>query len=127
MGESSDGTGDGESAARRLSRTRSPRAKLPDTGRRHHIGDAPDVLPFVRPDGTVGTTRTSPIQLKDRSVAALERLQERLEKEMSAAAADLDFELAAHLRDEVEAVRAGCRADRPHLHLHLPLPPPPRS
>jgi excinuclease UvrABC helicase subunit UvrB len=63
------------------------------------------VLPLLRPDGTIGTTRTSPIQLTDKPVSGLERLAAQLAAEMTAAAAALDFELAAQLRDEAAAVR----------------------
>jgi len=96
----------GTGRARRLTRTGSSRRTVADTGRRHHIGDAPDRLQVLGPDGTVGWTRTSPLQLKDKSVAGLQRLAGELEQEMASAAADLDFESAAHLRDEADAVRA---------------------
>jgi len=81
------------------------RRKAPDTGRRHHIGAAPEVMTVWKPDGTISTTRTAPVQLADRSVPQLDRLLARLEREMAAAAARMDFEAAAHLRDEAEAVR----------------------
>jgi excinuclease UvrABC nuclease subunit len=58
-----------------------------------------------RPDGTVGTTRTAPVQLADKTVAQLNILLAQLERDMVAAAARTDFEEAAHLRDEAEAVR----------------------
>lgn len=90
---------------------------MPDTGRRHHIGQAPPLLPFVRPDGTTGTTRTSPVQLSDMPVSGLERLAAQLAAEMGLASAALDFEAAAQLRDEAAAVRAELdrrvRGDRP--------------
>ncbi len=92
--------------ARDLSRTRSTRRRSADTGRRHHIGDAPDVMNVIRPDGTRGTTRTSPIQLADRNDARLDQLVDELVADMERAAAALDFEGAAHLRDEVAAARA---------------------
>ncbi len=60
----------------------------------------------IRPDGTRGTTRTSPIQLADRNDAQLQRLVEELAAHMGRAAAAMDFEQAAHLRDEVTAARA---------------------
>lgn len=82
------------------------RRRTADTGRRHHIGDAPDVMSVLRPDGTRGTTRTSPIQLADRNGARLQHLLDELLADMGRAAADLDFEGAAHLRDEVAAARA---------------------
>ena len=94
------------SRARDLSRARRPRPKPPETGRRHHIGDAPAVMSVLRPDGSVGTTRTSPVQLADRNDAQLVRLGEDLARDMARAAAAMEFEDAAHLRDEVAAVRA---------------------
>jgi excinuclease UvrABC nuclease subunit len=63
-------------------------------------------MQVLRPDGTVGTTRTSAVQLADKSTAALGLLADQLAAQMAAAAAALDFEEAAHLRDEVAAVRA---------------------
>lgn len=60
----------------------------------------------IRPDGTRGTTRTSPIQLADRNDARLQRLVDELVADMGRAAAAMDFEQAAHLRDEVAAARA---------------------
>ena len=94
------------SRARDLSRARRPRPRAAETGRRHHIGDAPAVMSVLRPDGTVGTTRTAPIQLADRNDAQLAQLGEELGADMARAAAETDFEEAAHLRDEVAAVRA---------------------
>ena len=91
--------------ARDLSRARRPRPKARETGRRHHIGDAPAVMSVLRPDGSVGTTRTSPVQLADRNDAQLARLGEDLAQDMARAAAAMEFEEAAHLRDEVAAVR----------------------
>jgi excinuclease UvrABC nuclease subunit len=58
-----------------------------------------------RPDGTIGTTRTAPVQLADKTLAQLQVLLAQLEREMAAAAARTDFEEAAHLRDEADAVR----------------------
>lgn len=94
-----------DTRARDLSRTRAPRPKIRDTGRRHHIGKVPAVLTVFTADGTVGTTRTSSMQLKDQTVARLESLAGTITAEMTRAAASLDFETAAHLRDEVESVR----------------------
>lgn len=114
VAEESGGTSGGDrqqpppatsSRARDLSRARRPRPRSRETGRRHHIGDAPAVMSVLRPDGTVGTTRTAPIQLADRNDAQLRALAEQLAQEMAAAAAATDFEQAAHLRDEVAAAR----------------------
>jgi len=78
---------------------------MPDTGRRHHIGAAPPQLLVRREDGTVDITRTAPIQLADQTEAQLAALAERIESEMSLAAAALDFERAAQLREEAAAAR----------------------
>ena len=82
------------------------RARVNDAGRVHHIGTAPDVMPVLGPDGTVGTTRTSVIQLRHRTDRQLTTLADQLLAEMGAAAAALDYEQAAHLRDELANVRA---------------------
>ncbi len=100
----------GSGRARELARggPRRRRTAVPlgiDTGRRHHIGDAPAVLSVLRPDGSVGTTRTSPVQLRDRNDTQLIELAAALEREMHDAARDADYERAAHLRDELAAAR----------------------
>ena len=76
-----------------------------DTGRRHHIGEVPAVITVIKPDGTIATTRTSALQLRDQTRDQLLTLAAAIESDMNRAAADLEFELAAHLRDELEAVR----------------------
>lgn len=95
----------GTGKARDLSRSRAPRPKARDSGRRHHIGDVPAVITVIKADGTVATTRTSAMQLKDQTVARLQALARTIEAQMTRAAESLDFESAAHLRDELEAVR----------------------
>ena len=106
-GSEPPGRGRPPSRARDLSRTRSAaRRRTADTGRRHHIGNAPAVMSVLRPDGTRGTTRTAPIQLADHNDAQLQHLLDELVADMGRAAAALDFEGAAHLRDEVAAARA---------------------
>jgi excinuclease UvrABC helicase subunit UvrB len=82
------------------------RARVNDAGRVHHIGTAPELMPVLRPDGTAGTTRTSLIQLRHRTDLQLTSLADLLVTEMGAAAAALDYEQAAHLRDELANVRA---------------------
>jgi UvrB/uvrC motif len=91
--------------ARELSRKRTTRPLLPDTGRRHHIGAAPAELSVLRDDGSVVTTRTAAVQLADQTDAQLARLGAKIEREMQQAADALDFEHAAWLREEVAAVR----------------------
>jgi hypothetical protein len=91
--------------ARELTRGRPRRPAVPDTGRRHHIGAAPEYLTVLLPDGSTGTTRTSPGQLADRTRHQLTQLRDRIERDMARAAGALDFELAAHLRDEADTVR----------------------
>ena len=97
-------TDGGSGRGRDLSRRGSPRPKLAETGRRHHIGAVPELMPVFRPDGTVVMSRTTPVQLADRTPLQLERLAARLEADMAAAVASLDFEAAAFLRDELRAV-----------------------
>lgn len=94
-----------QGAGRELSRARTSRRSSANTGRRHHIGAVPEFMPVWHPDGSVGRTRTSPAQLADRTVRQLQALLVLLEREMAAAATDLDFEQAAHLRDEAAAAR----------------------
>lgn len=110
MTEERGGTGEqppaGSGRARELVRASRPRARRPETGRRHHIGAAPAAMPVWGADGSVGTTRTSAAQLRDQTAHQLGRLLATVEAGMTAAAADLDFERAARLRDEAEAVRA---------------------
>ena len=71
----------------------------------HHIGAAPDVVPVHTEDG-VRTGRTTSWQLADRTVCQLEALRAQVGGEMATAAAALDFETAAVLRDELAAVDA---------------------
>ena len=71
----------------------------------HHIGAAPEVVP-VHTDGGVRMTRTTPWQLADRTADQLRLLHTDLTREMTQAAALLDFEEAGHLRDEIAAVAA---------------------
>jgi hypothetical protein len=94
----------GSGTARELSQVRKKRPKAAETGRMHHMGAAPAVMPVWLPDGTITTTRTSPSQLADRTVLQLGRLKDRLTREMTAAATAMDYEQAARLRDEVAAV-----------------------
>jgi hypothetical protein len=106
--------------ARELSRGSVKRPAPPDTGRRHHIGAAPaelvmlGVLGADGADGVTRTTRTAPIQLADLNDSQLRTLATRIESEMARAADALDFELAAHLREEAAAVHRELdrRADR---------------
>jgi hypothetical protein len=96
--------------ARDPSGKRSAKRRVSDTGRRHHIGEVPEVVTVFKPDGTVTTTRTSLLQLRDKSVAQLQRLAKSIESDMAKAADSLEFEAAAHLRDELEAVRREVRS-----------------
>ena len=104
-GQGAEQAGATQGRARDLSRTRTVRPRVTDTGRRHHIGSAPAVLPVLREDGSVGATHTSRGQLADLTERQLTRLADRLESEMRRAAAAADYEEAADRRDEVAAVR----------------------
>jgi|GEM_PF-2309332 len=91
---------------RELTRRRSTRAKLPDTGRRHHIGAAPTELAVLGEAGPVRLTRTAPIQLADQTNSQLAALADQLEREMLEAASTLDFERAAYLREDAASARS---------------------
>jgi excinuclease UvrABC nuclease subunit len=58
-----------------------------------------------REDGTMAVTWTAAIQLADQTDAQLAALARRIESDMSRAAAALEFEQAAHLREEAAAAR----------------------
>ena len=98
-----------KSSARDLVRKRSQSYGARDGSRMHHIGAAPDLVPVHTDDG-LRLTRTTPWQLADRSPAQLLVLHAELVREREQAAADLDFEEAARLQDEVLAVEAEQRA-----------------
>lgn len=92
-------------SARDLVRRRSTRYRAPDTGRMHHIGAAPEAVP-VHTEAGVGVARTTSWQLADRTVVQLRAQRETTAARMAAAAAGLDFEAAAALRDELAALDA---------------------
>ena len=103
---SGDGTDDADRpSARDLVRRRSRTYRAPDTGRHHHIGAAPERQPVLGEDGT-SFVGTSPVQLSDRTRAQLQTQAEHLRDDMAAAAAALEFERAAALRDDLTRVEA---------------------
>ena len=71
----------------------------------HHLGAAPEVMPVLEPSAT-SSTRTAAVQLAERTRYELQRLLTELQAEMAAAAAELDFETAARLRDDTARVQA---------------------
>jgi excinuclease UvrABC helicase subunit UvrB len=83
-------------------RQRKPR----DTGRVHHLGAAPPVLPVLHDSGAESTTRTAAVQLASRTRWELEQLLADITSEMALASTDLDFEQAGRLRDELVRVQA---------------------
>lgn len=91
-------------SARDLVRKRSRTYRGPETGRMHHIGAAPDAVPVHTADGVV-VGRTTSWQLADRTVAQLEEQRDGAVTQMAQAAADLDFEVAARLRDDLAALQ----------------------
>jgi hypothetical protein len=95
-------------SARDLVRKRSRSYGPLDGSRMHHIGAAPDLVPVHTEDG-VRLTRTTPWQLADRSPAQLRVLHADLVQARDQASADLEFEEAAHLQGEVEAVERELR------------------
>jgi UvrB/UvrC motif-containing protein len=113
-----DGLPAGSGRARDLVGRRRQRP-APETGRVHHLGAAPAVMPVLggTSEGSgaaaetatpaeTASTRTAAVQLASRTRWELEQLLAALEVEMAAAASALDFEAAAQLRDEVVRVRA---------------------
>ena len=92
-------------SARDLVRKRSRSYARDETGRHHHIGAAPDLQPMLGEDGNEYVT-TSDVQLAQRTVAQLAQQRDRTAHEMAAAAADLRFEDAARLRDDLSRVEA---------------------
>jgi hypothetical protein len=92
--------------ARDLTRPRAVKRRLPDSGRRHHLGATPATMPVFEPDGPAGPTRTGNVQLTAATVTGLERLHAAIIAEMTAASSALDFEGAARLRDEAAAAHA---------------------
>ena len=106
-GEGGDAEG-GDAArpsARDLVRKRARSYARDQTGRHHHIGAAPDLQPMLGEDGS-GYVTTSDVQLAQRTVTQLGEQRSRVEREMGAAAADLRFEDAARLRDDLTRVQA---------------------
>ena len=92
-------------SARDLVRGRRRPGRLPDTGRRHHIGPAPEAVPLHTPTG-IEVTRVTAWQLADRTPAQLAAQRTTTVEQMQRAAEELDFESAARLRDELTAVEA---------------------
>ena len=90
-------------SARDLVRKRSRTYRAPETGRHHHIGAAPELQPVLGDDGSsyVGTAQ---VQLAARTLAQLQAQADRLRAAMAEAAADLRFEDAARLRDDLGRV-----------------------
>ena len=92
-------------SARDLVRKRSRTYRAPETGRHHHIGAAPELQPVLGEDGS-SYVGTSQVQLAARTVAQLAAQAERVRARMAEAAADLRFEDAARLRDDLGRVEA---------------------
>ena len=88
-------------SARDLVRKRSQSYARPDTGRHHHIGAAPEQQPAHDADGSASMARTSAVQLAGRTSTQLRKQRARAEEQMARAAAELDFEAAAALRDDL--------------------------
>lgn len=91
--------------ARDLVRKRRGTYRAAETGRRHHIGGAPELMPLHTEDG-VAYTRANDVQLASRTVPQLEAQRDDTSARMVAAARHMDYELAARLRDELSAVEA---------------------
>ena len=87
-----------------VGRRRQPKAA--DTGRVHHLGAAPRLMPVLHDDGAEAATRTAAVQLAARTRWELDQLRADINSEMATAAAALDFERAGRLRDELLRVQA---------------------
>lgn len=94
---------DARVSARDLVRKRRGTYRALETGRHHHIGAAPERQPQLGDDGAQ-YVETAAVQLAERTVAQLERQRARTRERMERAAAELDFEAAASLRDALAAV-----------------------
>ena len=92
-------------SARDLVRKRSQTYTRDETGRHHHIGAAPDQQPVLGDEG-MQYVETSDVQLAERTVGQLEEQRARVERDMTSAAADLRFEDAARLRDDLARIDA---------------------
>ena len=92
-------------SARDLVRKRSQTYSRDETGRHHHIGAAPDQQPVFGDEG-MQYVETADVQLAERTVGQLEEQRARVERDMTSAAADLRFEDAARLRDDLARVDA---------------------
>jgi len=90
-------------SARDLVRKRRGDYRAPETGRHHHIGAAPELQPLLGDEGSE-YVETAAVQLAERTVAQLEQQRDRTRTKMERAAAELDFEAAARLRDALAAV-----------------------
>lgn len=91
--------------ARDLVRKRSRSYRRDETGRHHHIGAAPERQPMLTDEGAT-LIGTSSVQLASRTLAQLQQQRARTERDMTAAAADLRFEDAARLRNDLAALDA---------------------
>lgn len=69
------------------------------------MGDVPDRMPVLRPDGSRGTTRTSVVQLTAATLHRLRALEAELDAEMRDLATEGRYEEAAWARDELAAAR----------------------
>ena len=90
-------------SARDLVRRRRGTYRAPETGRHHHIGAAPERQPLLSEDGAE-YVETAAVQLAARTTAQLQAQRARTQTRMERAAAELDFESAARLRDALAAV-----------------------
>lgn len=94
--------------ARDLVRKRSRSYARDETGRHHHIGAAPELQPMLGEDGPA-YVGTSDVQLAGRTLTQLRTQRDRTAKRMAAAAADLRFEEAGRLRDDLDRLDAELR------------------
>jgi excinuclease ABC subunit B len=101
--------------------TRSMKAAMHETNRRRGIQQAHNrrhgitpksiqkevtrIFDFVEDSGTAAPDRVKEAVSNYSSIEELDTVIQKLEKEMQAAARDLEFERAAELRDEIKALK----------------------
>jgi excinuclease UvrABC nuclease subunit len=88
-----------------LSRRRSRTYRAPETGRVHHLGQAPAQQPVSTEEG-LAWTEAARVRLQRMMIPQVEALGADLRRRMAAAAEALDFEEAGRLRDELAGVDA---------------------
>jgi len=90
-------------AARDLTRRRTRKAALPETGRVHHLGLPPAAQP-VHTETGVDWTAAADVRLRALTDMQLDELATRLREQVRAASDRLEYERAAELLAELRSV-----------------------